>query len=456
MRDLPGMVLCLSLSLLSAHAQNELTLAQAVERALKTYPALEVAAEQAAAAKAGVDLAHTSFLPRADLGGQINRATRNNVFGLVLPNPVIPSISGPVLGTNDLTTVWGSAAGLLISWEPFDFGLRHANGGVAESVSRRAEAGRVLTEFQVRAATADAFLTALAAGQRVVASRAGVDRARVLNEVVGAQASSGLRPGADAARTRAELATAETQLIQAEQTAQIAKVALAQLVGSDLAGATLAPGPLLGAPPPAPASVPRIEEHPLAREQGAAVDESRAREHVLARSYFPRFNLQGSSYLRGTGARVNGTTLGGLNGLAPNYQNWAIGMTVLFPAFDLFSIRARERAEAHRERAETAQYRRVLQDLSGAVGKANAQLDGARRTAANTPIQLEAAREAEQQASARYKAGLGTVVEVAETERLLTQAEIDDALARLAVWRAHLAVAAAEGDLDSFLTLAAK
>jgi len=439
-----------------AQGQDALTLPEAVELAVKNYPAVRVSLEQAAAAAAGVDVARAAYLPRADFLGQVNRATRNNIFGLVLPQSVIPGISGPVLGTNDLTNVWGSAAGVLVSWEPFDFGLRHANIGIAESAQRGAKAGRAVTEFQVRAAAADAFLTVLAAEQRVTASRAGVERARVLNEAVAAQANAGLRPGADAARTRAELAAAGTQQIEAEGNASIAKVALAQLLGVDPAKIAVTAGPLLEAPAEALASVPPIEEHPFARKQGAAVDESRAREHALARSYFPRFNLQASSYARGTGARLDGSTGGGLSGIGPNIQNWALGMTVLFPALDFASLHARERVEAHRTRAETAQYNRVLQDLEGETGKAKAQLDGARRVAANTPIQLEAAREAERQASARYKAGLGTVVEVAEAERLLTQAETGDALARLAIWRAMLALAASDGSLDSFLKAAAK
>jgi outer membrane protein TolC len=67
------------------------------------------------------------------------------------------------------------------------------------------------------------------------------------------------------------------------------------------------------------------------------------------------------------------------------------------------------------------------------------------------PRQLEAARAAEQQATARYRAGLGTLIEVADAQRLLTQTEIDDSLARLNVWRSILSVAAADGDLAPFL-----
>lgn len=71
--------------------------------------------------------------------------------------------------------------------------------------------------------------------------------------------------------------------------------------------------------------------------------------------------------------------------------------------------------------------------------------------AANTPIAVTAATAASQQASARYQAGLGTIVEVADAQRLLTQAEIDDALARLSVWRALLLIASASGNIQPFL-----
>ena len=65
-----------------------------------------------------------------------------------------------------------------------------------------------------------------------------------------------------------------------------------------------------------------------------------------------------------------------------------------------------------------------------------------------------AAGVALQQATARYEAGLGTIVELADAQRLSTQAEIDDALARLGVWRALLGVDAAAGDIQPFIASA--
>src|SRR2546428_8592351 len=103
-------------------------------------------------------------------------------------------------------------------------------------------------------------------------------------------------------------------------------------------------------------------------------------------------------------------------------------MSVIFPAFDIASIRARKQIELHNERAEGARYDQILQDLTGQMEKARATLAGAQRVSQNTPIELESAHVAEQQATARYRAGLGNIVEVAEAERILTQAEIDDAL----------------------------
>jgi outer membrane protein TolC len=51
----------------------------------------------------------------------------------------------------------------------------------------------------------------------------------------------------------------------------------------------------------------------------------------------------------------------------------------------------------------------------------------------------------------RYQSGVATLVDVADAQSLLVQAETDDALARLAVWQNLAAVAASRGDLQPFL-----
>jgi outer membrane protein len=442
---------------LSLWAQEpSLTIAQAVDQAIRSYPAIKASREDASAAAAGVELARTAYLPRADVLGQLNRATRNNTFGMLLPQGILPSLSGPVLGTNGLTNVWGSALGLLVSWEPFDFGLRQANVSTAESGRKRAEAGVEATRLQVAMAAADAFLALLASRQAVIASQAGVERARILGQVTDGLVQSGLRPGADAARARAEQALAETQLAQSQQAVDVARAALANLLGISPARVKEQPDPLLGPPPQGDLQAVPPADHPFARQQSAAVGEAQALEHALERSHFPRFSLQGSVYARGTGAQVDGSTGGAFSGLGPNVQDWAIGFSMTFPLTDFFSIRAREQVAIHQQQAAAARYNRVMQDLNGQLEQAKARLRGARRVAQSTPAELDAARAAQQQAEARYKSGLGSIVEIADADRLLIQAEIDNSIANLSVWQALLGVAAAQGDLQPFLQLASK
>src|SRR5579872_4540410 len=88
-------------------AQPPITLQDAVQQASKQYPSVRVSQEQVNAAAASIRLARTAYLPRVDATAGVNRATHNNIFGLLLPSQVIASISGPVLGTNNLDTVWG-------------------------------------------------------------------------------------------------------------------------------------------------------------------------------------------------------------------------------------------------------------------------------------------------------------------------------------------------------------
>ncbi len=202
------------------------SIVDAVRTAGEKYPAVRASLEQVSVADAQVRLARLSYLPRADFLAQVNRATRNNVFGLLLPQPIIPSISGPVLGTNTLTNAWGSAVGALFSWEPFDFGLRRANVDAADATRSRAQAAAARTRFEVETAAADAFLTLVAAGEARRAAEAALERARVIERIVGALVKAELRPGAEASRARAEVALAETQVAQADQAVDVSRAAL--------------------------------------------------------------------------------------------------------------------------------------------------------------------------------------------------------------------------------------
>jgi outer membrane protein len=273
-----------------------LTIRQAVESALRNYPSIQVSQEQISAAAAGIQLARTSYLPRVDALAQANRATRNNVLGLLLPQSVLPSMSGPVIGSNNFGTAWGSAIGVLVSWEPFDFGLRRANVAAAAATRSQAEATLKRTQYDVAVAAADAYLTFAAAQETVRSAQAGVDRSEVILRTITALVNAQLRPGADGSRAEAELAAARTQLIQAQQATTVAQALVSQFVGGEPSQVAIAAPKLLQLPPEE--TVPPINPaaNPISVEQGAVIEQAKAQLRALERSYFPRFYLQGSAY----------------------------------------------------------------------------------------------------------------------------------------------------------------
>lgn len=435
---------------------NPLTLEDAITYGLQNYPQVRAAMEQVVATQSAVTLSKTAYLPRADMLWQTNRATRNNIFGLLFPQSVISQISGPVLATTSMDSVWGNAAGLLVSWQPFDFGRRGATVNAARAGQQVARSQLSVTRLDVAVAIANAYFIVAAAQQRVVAGKADVDRRAALANVIHVLVKNDLRPGADASRADAELARAEVSLIQAEQAEKVSREILAQLLGIAGADVQIQAGSLLSIPPQMNEATSPVSMHPVAVAEEARVEQLTAQKKVLDRSYFPRFDVQSTIFGRGSGANADGSLQIGTGGLGFDRANWAVGLTMTFPAFDIFSIRAQKQIVIADESAERARYRLVTNDLTSQLRQAQTILDSARQVAEKTPIELQAARDAETRARARYEAGLATIVEVADTQSLLVQAQIDDALARLAIWNDLGTVAAAHGDLQPFLEMVRK
>src|SRR5882762_11018796 len=207
------------------------TLEEAVEFALKNYPAVRASLEGVRAAQAGVDVARTSYLPRTDLLWQSNRATDNNITGLTIPNSVIAPITGPVPASPSNRSAWGSASGLLFSWEPLDFGYRGARVDAARAAQNRAAAEASLTRLDVSVATVNAYMTLLAAEQTVRAAEADMQRRQEFSKSVHVLVDNQLRPGADASRADADLARARVNLARARQQESISRALLADILG---------------------------------------------------------------------------------------------------------------------------------------------------------------------------------------------------------------------------------
>lgn len=426
------------------------TLRKAVEEAWQKYPS--VAAANAALREAGsrVEVARDEYLPHASLHMQLNHATRNNVLGAMLPNQTILPVSGFAAGGPNARGVFGTAMGALLSWTAYDFGTRRAKVALAEAGRGEAQARLDLARYQLADQVADAWFRATAAERAEAAARASVDRWKTALGSVDVLVKTGLRPGADASRLRAELIRAETDALSAEERTRLALVEVARYLMEPekriALDADWAQRPSGGA-----SAGGNAVTHPLLGLRRASVASFAADATLVQREWLPKIALYSAVSGRGTGARGNGEFRDGAAGLYPDTGNWAVGVGFTVDLFDLQRVRARKAARDHLVEEARAHETEASVSLRALVEQARLSLETARAIAAKMPEALSAANELLTQSEVRYRTGLGTVTELAEAQRMREQAEVDDALARVGVWRATYGLAAARGDLAAFL-----
>lgn len=438
-------------------APHALSLADALEYAQDHYPSVRAALEERVATGHDVDVARAAYLPQVSLLWQINRATDNNFTGLLLPQAVLPSLSGAVLpqsGRND----WNSGAGVLVTWRPYDFGYRAAHVDAAKEAEQSAVQAVALTKLQVLSATANAYMNVVAAQSLAVVARANLDRLHAFTSAVHVLVANKLHPGVEEAQAIAAEALARATLIDARDNIELQTATLAKLVGRSSEEFTVDGAQLATTPPPnsATGGVETLEHHPAAMQRAARVRQQADQLKAASRAYAPQFDVIGSASGRGGGRTSTGMFEGGSSGLSPDVGNWSVGVQVTIPLGTYPALHAQQAAQRARLNEERDRYDQTMGDLQEALSQAQTTLRGAEQTAAITPLALDAARQGESQQRARFQSGLATVVDVTVAEAALAQAESQNAIARLNIWRSLAALAAAQGDPSQFRALAPK
>lgn len=431
-------------------ALRPLTMLEAIELARRNYPAIKTSTLKADAAREGITQAKTAYLPRADFMFDENYGTANNITGFLAPQNIVPNISGVVKSSNSFLGGFGFTSGALISWEPFDFGLRKAQVSVARSQTTQLQTQIAVTQLDVESRAADAFLSVLAAQQVVKAAQSKVDRFNLFLETIRVLAQKELKAKTDEYLAEAELVRAKDELIAAEQNYKIAVAALIKWTGLSVDTVEALPGALLKDAPTNYFTVADPRMHPQALAQRATIDLIHAKKHVLDRTYAPKFYLRFPVYARGTSFNPD-LSLNFREGYYPTTFNYAISALVLFPALDIFQLKAQRRAEYKNELSERSRYDEILLNLKEQDTRSRAMIEGAVRIAANAPIKIKASQEAANSVRIRYRYQLASVNDVAIDEQLLTQSEVEYATAQLQVWRALLSAAVARGDMRPFI-----
>jgi outer membrane protein len=442
---------------LRAPIQQLYSLTAAVDTSLRNFPTLRYAKARVMQTRAGITLARTAYLPNFDLLFQELRTTTNVIAGAIFPQTldVIPMQTGAEKRGSSFNSVFANNTGANFSWELWDFGLRHANVNLAKTDYAAANAQVRLTDLDVAAAAAEAYLQTVAAKQTIRAQKATVKRMEAWALIVHTLVDKGLRPGVDAARADADLSFARIALIEAERETELARVDLSESMG--LAGNYIGidDAPWIKRPSNMfNAQVVDLALHPYAVLRTAEVKTAGAQVQVLNKTYYPHIWFHSAIWGRGSGVR-NNVLSPVADGAVPQVANWVAGFSMSFPAADIFKIRAQKRMAIQNEQARRANYDLAIQVLTQKDARAKILLDNARRIADETPVLIKAAKENEIKALERYRVGLSTIVEVAEAERILARAEVEDAVAEVRVWRSILATAYAQGNLSPFMSLVA-
>jgi outer membrane protein TolC len=439
----------LALFVLAASARAEppsasLDLESAIAFAASHNPSVRADAADVRSVVEAVDIERAKYTPDLELFGQAGRATTNAVPGAYFAVPGLPVVAGTP--GRSWQSPWGTEVGVSASWDVL--GPRKWDRMIdkAHAEVQLARDSATAAALEVEYAAADKFIVVVERDQAVAAAKAGVDRAQVFLTIVQATVGSDLRAGADLSRAKAELSFAKTALSRARTARDLALSELRVALGAPTTPVQLELRALAGPPPTALAA-------PTARDPRVAAADDRVRvaeaeRRVIATGTQPRLLLIGTLFARGNGALPGGADA---NGLVPDAPNWAFAALFTWPVLAGTTVAPAMRAQEARIARERAHEDALAQELDGRTDRARALLEGAVDVSHNTPDALQAAKDAETQTTARFKAQLATADDVALAQRLLVQAETDDALARLDVWRALLFSAYANGDLSPFL-----
>jgi outer membrane protein TolC len=281
------------------------------------------------------------------------------------------------------------------------------------------------------------------------ASEDAYQRATVHRDFARAGVKSGLRPPIELTRAEADLSRFDTGRIRARGGLSAAQAVLAAAVGSSEPTLDAIDQPIAPADLPALASA--VEQasarDPRLRE---AIARLRAQElETRAVGALMRPDIQLSAALSGRAGGAPPTTAGESaagGGFLPEVPNWDAVLVLSWPLLDP-TVSARQRRSRSAEETRRAEVELVRQQMVATIEQAYVGVAVAREALPSLGRELDAARANYDQADARFRAGLGTSVELADAEALRTDAEIHLAIGTFDLARARAAFgrAVAEG-----------
>ena len=325
------------------------------------------------------------------------------------------------------------AAALTLSWLLVDFGQRSANVENAQQLLNAAAATQDATVQSLFLAALQTYYSAQATQAAVVSAAEAERSARESYQAADARYNVGVATPADRLQAQTALSQATLNRIRAEGEARNALGALANALGFP-AQQTI----VLAAMPAMPA------ELAFQKEIDALIAEAQVRRPDLKAAEAQFKAPEASVDL----ARAQGRPTVSL-AAGPSWQNSAgvvtqggsIGLTLNVPLFSGFDTTYRVRSAAAQADVRAAQRDRIKNQIALDVWRAYQSLTTATQSLKTAADLVASAEQSERVALGRYKAGVGTVLDLLVAQSALASARLQRIQAQLDwnVYRATLA-----------------
>jgi outer membrane protein TolC len=408
-----------------AQRLRQLTVADVVDLALRNNPATMQAWANARAAAAAYGASRSAYYPEVDVAGSVTR--------------VKTAATG---GRSAVTqTTYGPSAAL--TWLLLDFGGR---GGAIEAArqallsadwNHNAAINDVVLQSQV------AFYDYVASGALVAAQSASVKDAQVNLDATEARRQVGTATIADVLQARTALSQARLALETTEGSRQTARGALALALGVpanlpyDVDSVT-APVPVSAIADSVDALIARaVRNRPDLAAARADAAAAQARVRQLRGARLPSLTATGDGGFTYIVNRSGGGS------------NYTVGLGLSVPLFNGFGREYSQQQAEFLADAARARERSLEQQVTYQVFSSYYALQTATRSVQTATDLLASATQSTEVALARYKAGVGTVLDLLAAQSALATARAQVVQARLS-WQTSLAQLAHDaGALDA-------
>ncbi len=448
-------VLCI-LAFNSRTQAKQLTLYEAVKKSVSYYPLIQQREAELGAAHSHIATVEGNRLPSLKLHDQVSLGTANSLVGTYFPMGIVVPTAGAIRPDNDYTLASGNIGLSYLEWEVYNFGAFKAD--KQQAVSNQSLKRSLLNndKYAVEQYVISLYFNLLKDYESLRVEERNVKRTETVFNAISAIVGGGLKPGVDSTTARAEYAKARIGYLQMASKYAQSRISLAGYIGIDTSDII-----------PDTSILSKLQElemqqatwndsisdnHPRLDVYEIQYELQLADNKLIGKKFLPKIFVVGLASARGSSISSDNVYSSNLSdGLAYSRYNYAFGAAITYNLFDL--KHRRDQLREGRYNADAKKF--ALENSRNALGITLEQMNEAYSNMLlqmdEFPRQINAARQAYEQQTALYNAGLNTLVDVTNALYILNQAESSYVIAQDSLLRLLSIRAGVNNQLDTFL-----